>query len=207
MISTIVAILLHAGLTETEGKIHLAVKTGETGVAPRYASALFELADETGQLDKVARDLRAINNAITDVQDLQRLVRSPVISRREAGAAMGAVLENAKVSALTCNFVGLVASNRRLFALQAMIRAYLDKLSSRRGEVSAEVTSAIKLTKKQIDSIASELKAAVGAKVSVDVQIDPSLIGGLIVKVGSRMIDSSIKTKLSKLKLALKGAA
>ena len=194
-------------LLETEGIIHLAVKTGETGVAPRYASALFELADESGQLDKVARDLRAINTAITDVQDLQRLVRSPVISRREAGAAMGACLENARASELTRNFVGLVASNRRLFALQAMIRAYLDKLSTRRGEVSAEVTSAIKLTKKQTDSIASVLKAAVGAKVSVDVQIDPSLIGGLIVKVGSRMIDSSIKTKLSKLKLALKGAA
>ncbi len=194
-------------LLETEGIIHLAGKTRETGVAPRYASALFELADEAGQLDRVARDLRAINNAIADVQDLQRLVRSPVISRHEAGAAMGAFLENAKASELTCNFVGLVASNRRLFALQAMIRAYLDKLSSRRGEVSAEVTSAIKLTKKQTDTIASELKAAVGAKVSVDVQIDPSLIGGLIVKVGSRMIDSSIKTKLSKLKLALKGAA
>lgn len=192
---------------ETEGIIHLAVKTGETGVAPRYASALFELADESGQLDKVARDLRAINNAITDVQDLQRLVRSPVISRREAGAAMRAFLENAKASELTRNFVGLVASNRRLFALQAMIRAYLDKLSSRRGEVSAEVTSAIKLTKKQTDSIASGLKTAVGSKVSVNVQIDPSLIGGLVVKVGSRMIDSSIKTKLSKLKLALKGAA
>jgi len=183
------------------------VKTGETGVAPRYASALFELADESGQLDKVARDLRAINDAITDVQDLQRLVRSPVISRREAGAAMGVFLENAKANKLTCNFVGLVASNRRLFALQAMIRAYLDKLSARRGEVTAEVTSAIKLTKKQTDSIASGLKTAVGTNVSVNVQIDSSLIGGLVIKMGSRMIDSSVKTKLSKLKLALKGAA
>lgn len=192
---------------ENEGITHLAVKTGETGVAPRYALALFELADESGQLDNVARDLQAINHAITDVQDLQRLVRSPVISRREAGAAMAMFLENAKANELTRNFVGLVASNRRLFALQAMIRAYLDKLSSRRGEVSAEVISAIKLTKKQTDSIASGLKTAVGAKVSVNVQIDPSLIGGLVVKVGSRMIDSSIKTKLSKLKLALKGAA
>jgi len=192
---------------ETEGIVHLAVKTGETGVAPRYASALFELADESGQLDKVARDLRAINDAITDVQDLQRLVRSPVISRREAGAAMGVFLENAKANKLTCNFVGLVASNRRLFALQAMIRAYLDKLSARRGEVTAEVTSAIKLTKKQTDSIASGLKTAVGTNVSVNVQIDSSLIGGLVIKMGSRMIDSSVKTKLSKLKLALKGAA
>ena len=192
---------------ETEGIVHLAVKTGETGVAPRYASALFELADESGQLDKVAQDLRAINDAITDVQDLQRLVRSPVISRREAGAAMGVFLENAKANKLTCNFVGLVASNRRLFALQAMIRAYLDKLSARRGEVTAEVTSAIKLTKKQTDSIASGLKTAVGTNVSVNVQIDSSLIGGLVIKMGSRMIDSSVKTKLSKLKLALKGAA
>lgn len=182
-------------------------RIGETGVAPRYAAALFELADEAGQLDEVAKDLRFINLAIGNIQDLKRLVRSPVVSRREAAAAMEAVLKNANASALTRNFVGLVSANRRLFILQAMIRAFLEKLSSRRGEVAAEVISAIKLTKKQTDAIASSIKTAVGAKVSVNVKIDSSLIGGLIVKVGSRMIDTSMKTKLAKLKLAMKGVA
>jgi len=185
----------------------LAANSGETGVAPRYALALFELADEAKQLDQVADDLRGIDAAIAENDDLQRLVRSPVVSRTDAGAAMAALLEGAKASELTSNFVGLVAANRRLFALQAMIRAYLNELAARRGEVTADVSSAIKLTKKQTDAIAAGLKEAVGAKVAVNVEIDPSLIGGLVVKVGSRMVDSSLKTKLEKMKLAMKGAA
>lgn len=185
----------------------MAANSGETGVAPRYALALFELADEAKQLDEVADDLRGIDAAIAENDDLQRLVRSPVISRAASGAAMAALLETAKATELTRNFVGLVAANRRLFALRAMIQAYLNEFAARRGEVTAEVASAIKLTKKQTDAIAKGLEQAVGAKVAVNVEVDPSLIGGLVVKVGSRMVDSSLKTKLDKMKLAMKGAA
>ena len=117
---------------------------------------------------------------------------------------MAALLETAKASELTRNFVGLVAANRRLFALRAMIKAYLNELAARRGEVTAEVASAIKLTKKQTDAIAKGLKQAVGAKVAVNVEVDPSLIGGLVVKVGSRMVDNSLRTKLNNLKIAMK---
>ena len=185
----------------------LAAKSGETGVAPRYALALFELAEAGKQLDVVADDLRTIDAAIAANNDLQRLVKSPVISRREAGAAMAGVLEKTKATDLTKNFRGLVATNRRLFALSAMIKAYLAKLAAKRGEVTADVVSATKLTKTQTDAIASALKQAMSAKVSVNVEVDPGLIGGLVVKVGSRMVDFSLRTKLEKMKLALKGAA
>jgi F-type H+-transporting ATPase subunit delta len=185
----------------------LAVSSGETGVASRYALALFELADEAKQLDEVADDLRTVDAAIAESGDLQRLVRSPVISRNAAAAAMTAILEKTEARELTRNFIGLVAANRRLFALRAMIRAYLAELAGRRGEVTAEVTSAIPLDDAQTEAIADALRKAVGSKVAVNVHVDPGLIGGLVVRVGSRMVDFSMRTKLEKMKLAMKGAA
>lgn len=185
----------------------MASKAGDTGVAARYALALFELADEQRNLDQVADDLRSLDSMIADSDDLQRLVRNPVVSRADSGRAMSALLESAGADQLTRNFIGLVAANRRLFALQAMIRGYLAELAERRGEVTAEVTSAQQLSPAQTESLEAALRNAVGSKVALSVDVDPALIGGLVVKVGSRMVDSSLKTQLQKMKLAMKGAA
>jgi len=185
----------------------LASKSGDTGVATRYALALFELADEKRKLDEVARDLRALDAMIGDSADLKRLLRNPVVSRAQSGRAMEAILDKSGADELTRNFVGLVAANRRLFALQAMIAAYLAELAQRRGEVSAEVTSARELTDAQAKSLEDALRSAVGGKVTLSLKVNPGLVGGLVVKVGSRMIDSSLKSQLARLKLAMKGAA
>lgn len=178
---------------------------GATGLAGRYATALFELADADKQLDQVAGDLATISQMLGESDDLNRLIRSPVISRDDQNAAMTAVLEAAGVGELTQKFVGLVARNRRLFALPAMIKGYQALLSAVRGESTAEVVSAKELTESQLDAIGKSLKDAMGTSVSVDASVDESLLGGLIVKVGSRMVDSSLKTKLNQLRFAMKG--
>ena len=177
------------------------------GVAGRYAAALFELAEEQKTLDAIAEDAAWIRALLAESQDLRRLVASPVIGREEQGQAIAAVLEKAGVSELTRNFVGVVAKNRRLFALDDMCVAYHELLSSRRGELTAEVTSAQPLTDAQRDALEQQLRTAMGSKVSLDASVDQSLLGGMIVKVGSRMVDSSLKTKLQRLELSLKGAA
>ena len=178
---------------------------GVSGIAGRYAAALFELADERKRLDEVASDLRELKDMIGASADLHRLVMSPVLTRAEQGAAMAALLDKAGASDLTRNFVGLVARNRRLFVLPEMIDAYLATLAARRGEVTADVTAAAKLSEGQMTALAEALRKVVGAKVSIDLSVDPALIGGLVVKVGSRLFDSSLRTKLQKLELAMKG--
>jgi F-type H+-transporting ATPase subunit delta len=188
------------------GVFHLAAQhSGTAGLAARYAAALFELADEAKQLDSVAADLKTVKAMVDGSADLRRLVRSPVLTRADQGKAMAAVLQQAGVSDLVRRFVALVAENRRLFALVDMIDAYLGELARRRGEVTATVTSAVALSEAQIAAVTDALKRAVGGKVAVDLKTDASLIGGLIVKVGSRMIDSSLKSKLQRLQLAMKG--
>jgi F-type H+-transporting ATPase subunit delta len=179
--------------------------TGTAGLAARYAAALFELADEAKQLDSVAADLRTVKAMIEQSGDLRRLVRSPALSRAEQGRALGAVLQQAGSGDIVRRFVGLVAENRRLFALVDMIDAFLAELARRRGEVTAMVTSAQALSEAQVASVTDALKRAVGGKVAVELKTDASLIGGLIVKVGSRMIDSSLKSKLQRLQLSMKG--
>lgn len=179
--------------------------SGATGVAGRYATALFDLAETKKQLDRVAQDLADLGSMIDGSADLNRLIRSPVISREEQGRAMAAVLKKAGMSALTGNFVGVVARNRRLFALPAMIAAYRSLLAARRGEATAEVVSARPLTKKQTEAIGAQLKKAIGTKVAINTKVDEGLLGGLVVKVGSRMIDSSLRTKLQRLRFAMKG--
>jgi F-type H+-transporting ATPase subunit delta len=175
------------------------------GLAERYAAALYELADEGKALDRVADDLRQLSRLLNDSADLTRLIRSPVLGRQEQGRAMQAVLAKAGVDALTAKFIGLVAQNRRLFAIPAMIKAFLATLARRRGEIAAEVTSAQALSPTQADAVMAALRQAVGAKVSVETRVDSSLLGGMVVRVGSRMVDSSLKTKLQKLELAMKG--
>ncbi len=176
-----------------------------SGIAGRYATALFDLAQEQGALDRVADDLRRLQAMIDESGDLRRLLRSPVISRDDQSKAMAALLTRVAVSDLVARFVGLCAANRRLFALSDMILSYRRLLSAHRGEVAAEVTAAAQLSDSQVAEIKRALKAAVGQDVELATKVDAALLGGLVVKVGSRMVDSSIRTKLAKLELALKG--
>ncbi len=180
--------------------------TSVAGLAERYAAALFDLADERKTLDAVASDLTSLRRMIDDSADLRRMIRSPVLRRDEQARAIAAVADRAGLDALTCNFLGLLARNRRLFALPEMIEGFLHILAERRGEVTAQVIAAQELSETQRRSIDERLRKAVGRKVAVDFRIDPSLLGGLIVKVGSRMVDASLKSKLARLALAMKGA-
>ncbi len=181
------------------------VTTGATGLSGRYAAALYELAEADGKLDRVADDLRALGALIAGSADLARLLTSPVLTRKEQTDAMLAVCKKAGTDDLTQRFVGTVAANRRLFVLGGMIKAFLSELSHRRGEATAEVVSAKKLNDSQLSSISDVLKKAVGTKVSVEARVDQSLLGGLVVQVGSRMVDQSLKTQLQQLRLSMKG--
>ena len=178
---------------------------GATGLAGRYAIALYGLADSAKKLDKVAEDLKTLRQMIQESADLRRVISSPVLSRGEQVKAMTALCAKADMDELTGNFVGTVAQNRRLFALEGMIKAFLDELSRSRGEATAQVISAKELSDAQIKAVSDVLKKAVGTKVSVEPLVDESLLGGMIVKVGSRMVDSSLKTKLQQLHLSMKG--
>jgi F-type H+-transporting ATPase subunit delta len=176
-----------------------------TGLAGRYASALFDLAHAEKALDAVAEDLSVLGAMIDESDDLNRLLRSPVISREEQANALLAIIDKAGMNTLTRNFAGVIAQNRRLFTLKNMIGAYQAILASHRGETTAEVVSAKALTDAQMTALNDALKKAVGTKVSVDAKVDPGLLGGLIVKVGSQMVDSSLNTKLQQLRLSMKG--
>ena len=137
--------------------------------------------------------------------DLSRLMRSPVLSREEQGKAVAALAERAGLSRLTCDFLAVVAHNRRLFAVPAMIGAYLAKLAERRGEVTAEVTVAQPMNEARTSALTEQLRRAVGARVVVDIRVDPALLGGMTVKVGSRLVDASLNSRLQRLRLAMKG--
>lgn len=178
-----------------------------TGLGGRYATALFELAHESKVLDPVAADLAALDRMLAESEDLRRLVASPVITRDEQDRAMTAILASMGAHDLTRRVVGLMARKRRLFALADVIRAYRRLLAARRGEVAAEVTSAHALTADQHADLAAALKRALGREVAVETRVDPALIGGLVVQVGSRMIDNSLRTKLQRLQFAMKGIA
>ncbi len=180
--------------------------TSLSGLAGRYALALLDLADDKNELDSVAQDLRDLRGIVAKSEDLRRLIRSPLFTRQQQAQAMAAVLDKAGIGELTRRFVLLVAQNRRLFALTRMIDAYLAELARRRGEVTARVTSASALTEAQHRALDAALRAEVGAKVKIDVKVDPDMIGGLVVRVGSRMIDNSLRGKLQRLQLAMKGA-
>jgi F-type H+-transporting ATPase subunit delta len=179
--------------------------TGVSGVAERYAAALFDIADERRTLDEVASDLRQLRTMLAESVDLSRLVKSPILTRGEQGKAVSALAERAGFEPLVRDFLAVVAKNRRLFAVPAMIEAYLAKLAERRGEVTAEVIAAQPLSETQLALLSDQLRRSVGRRVSVEPRVDPGLIGGMIVKVGSRMVDGSLKSKLQRLQLAMKG--
>lgn len=175
-----------------------------SGVAERYASSLFELALEAGAIDSVGADLDAFQALIHESTDLKRLVVSPIFSADDQFRAISAIVEKAGLTGLTGNFLKVVARNRRLFAVPGIVSAYRMIAARHRGEVSAEVTSAHALTDAQQQDLKVALKGVTGKDVTLSVTVDASILGGLIVKVGSRQIDTSLRTKLSSLKLALK---
>lgn len=173
-------------------------------IAQPYAAALFDLAEEQGHVAAVEADLVTIDKLVTDSEDFARFLRSPVISGEDKAAAMNAILTRANAGTVVANFIKVVAQNGRLFALPTIIAAFRARAATARGEVVAEVTSAAPLSAAQTSSLADTLKNRIGKTVTLRGQVDPSLIGGLIVKVGSQMIDSSLKTKLSAMKIAMK---
>lgn len=177
-----------------------------TGIPGRYATALFELAQERNVLDAVAGDLASLRQLIGESDDLRRLVRSPLYGREAQARAMQAVLEQGGAHDLTRRFVGMLTHNRRLFTLADVARAYAQLLAQHRGEMVAYVTSAHALEGAQLDAIRAEVAAATRANIRVEAAVDPALLGGMVVQVGSRMIDSSLRTKLQRLKFTMKGA-
>ena len=182
----------------------MASSTSTTSVAARYARSLYELAAEAKSVETVEQALDAFEAMIGESDDLKRLIESPVFSADEQAAAMDAIVGKAGLPDLASNFLGVVARNRRLFAVPAMIAAYREIAACERGEVTAEVTTAAELNATQEKQLKAALKEVAGKDVTLHVTVDPSILGGLIVKLGSRQIDTSLKTKLSSLKLALK---
>jgi F-type H+-transporting ATPase subunit delta len=177
-----------------------------SGVAGRYATALFDLARDANSIDAVLADLGRFNALIGESADLKRLVRSPVFSADEQLSALSSVLERAGIGGLAAQFLKLVTRNRRLFAVQDMIRGFRDLVAQHRGETTAEVTVAEAIRDDHIAALRNALKAVSGKDVDLNIKVDPAIIGGLVVKLGSRMIDSSLRTKLNSIKHAMKEA-
>ena len=175
------------------------------GVAGRYASALFDLAKESSKVSEVEGNLVKFQSLLDMSSDLTSMVRSPVISSEDQAKALDAILTKTGIGGLAGNFFKMIAANRRLFAVQDIIKAFRAIAAKDRGEVTAEVTSAVALSDAQTAELKQALKATVGKDVTLNASVDPSLLGGLIVKVGSRMVDSSLRTKLQSLKTQLGG--
>jgi len=177
-----------------------------SGMPGRYALALFELAQESKKIDAVSKDLNQFTALVESSEDLTRLVKSPVFGADEQISAIEAILEKVKITGISANFIKLAAKNRRLFAVLDMVAAYKTLVAQDKGEITAQVTSAEKLSAAQVTKIKTSLKAAVGQDVQLETNIDSEILGGLIVKVGSRMVDNSLRTKLQSMKIAMKGA-
>lgn len=175
-----------------------------SGVAGRYATALFELASEANAIDAVSADLNSFSAMIAEGADLKRLITSPAFSAEEQVAAVKALLSAAGISGIAGNFIAFVASKRRLFALPGMIAGYRALVAEAKGIVSAQVTVAEEPSAKRLDEIRATLKEVAGKDVDVAIKVDPAIIGGLVVKMGSRMVDASLKTKLNSIRLAMK---
>jgi F-type H+-transporting ATPase subunit delta len=183
----------------------VAKETAEGGLAGRYANAVFELAQDQGAVDAVSADLASLRRAMETSPDLRRLVRSPLFDAEDQARALKAILEQMGANALSVKFVLLLAEKRRLFALTQIIAAYEHLVAASRGETEAEVIAARALSDGEITELKSVLKSRLGKEPRLHSKIDPTLLGGLVVKVGSRMIDSSLRTKLDGLRAAMKG--
>jgi F-type H+-transporting ATPase subunit delta len=185
--------------------MNVAKETAEGGLAGRYANALFELAQDQKAVDVVSADLAGLRRAMETSPDLARLVRSPVFSAADHAKALKAILAQMGANELTTKFVLLLAQKRRLSSLTGIIKAFETQVAKSRGETEAEVTAARALSDAEITELKSVLKSKLGKEPRLHAKVDPSLLGGLVVKVGSRMIDSSLRTKLDGLRAAMKG--
>jgi F-type H+-transporting ATPase subunit delta len=177
----------------------------QASLSGRYATALFELARDSKALPKVEASLATVQQALDESADFKALTTSPLIARGPAAKAVAATAAALKLDQTTTNFLGVLAQNRRLSQLPAIIRAFRQLAAAHRGETTAEVTSAHPLDAAQVDALKAQLRTRLGRDVTVDLSVDPSLLGGLVVKIGSQMIDSSIKTRLNSLAHAMKG--
>lgn len=177
-----------------------------SGVSGRYATALFELARDEKSIDAVRADLDKFEVMLNDSADLKRLVRSPVFSADVQSKALVAVLDKAGITGVSANFLKVLTANRRLFAVADVLRAFRALVAKFKGEATADVTVAETLSDKNLDALKTALKSVTGKDVALNVKVDPSIIGGLVVKLGSRMVDSSLRTKLNSIKHAMKEA-
>lgn len=175
-----------------------------TGIAARYATAMFELAQESGALDALEADVATLEAALADSAELRDVIASPIYGRDETAGAIGGVADAMGLNAMTGNTLRLMAQKRRLFVLPALLRQLRERIAAHKGEVTADVVSSKALTKAQAAKLQKALSASVGREVKLNTSVDESLIGGLVVKVGSRMIDTSIRTKLSALQNTMK---
>lgn len=175
-----------------------------SGMAGRYATALFELAQESGALDAVSADLDRFEKLLGDSTDLQRLVRSPMFGAEAQRRALDAILAKASIGGLAARFLDRVAANRRLFAVEQILRAFRARLAQHRGEVRAQVRVAEPLAERHRAALQDALDSVTGKHVAIDVAVDPALLGGLVVKLGSRMLDASLRTKLNALRHVMK---
>ena len=174
-------------------------------LAGRYASALFDLAREQRQIESIANSLEALSQALVDSKDFNELVTSPLVSREEAGKAFDALAPQLGLDPLTANFLGVLARNGRKSQLQSVIRAFRRLAAEHRGETTADVVTARPLNDDQLAALRNQLRARAGRDVNIDATVDPTLLGGIVVKLGSQQIDASIRTKLNRLASAMKG--
>jgi F-type H+-transporting ATPase subunit delta len=177
-----------------------------SGVSGRYATALFELARDENSIDAVKADLDRFAAMLDESADLKRLVRSPVFAAEAQLKALSAVLEKAEITGVSANFLKVLAANRRLFAVSEVIRAFNALVAKFKGEATADVTVAETLSDKNLEALKAALKSVTGKDVTLNMKVDPSIIGGLVLKLGSRMVDSSLRTKLNSIKNAMKEA-
>ncbi|MDE2465183.1 MAG: F0F1 ATP synthase subunit delta [Alphaproteobacteria bacterium] len=177
----------------------------DQGLAGRYATAVFELAQEERAVERVEQDFVALRTMIQESEDLRRLVRAPVFSRDEQTKGMTAILERMDAASLTKRFILTLVRRRRLFVITDVISAFEALLARQRGEVRAKVRSARPLSEDEVGQLKAALRAKLGREARLETQVDPGLLGGLVVQVGSRMIDSSLRSKLNALRVAMRG--
>jgi F-type H+-transporting ATPase subunit delta len=177
----------------------------QASLSGRYATALFELARDAKAIDMVEASLARVRGAIDQSQEFAALIGSPIVSRADAAKAVAAAAEMIDIDDMTVKFLGVLAQNRRLSHLPAIIRAFRTLAADHRGETTAEIISAHPLSEDQVDALKDQLRTRVARDVAIDLSVDPSLLGGLVVKIGSQMIDSSIRTRLNSLAHAMKG--
>ena len=194
------------GIRQLEEIFVAAEDPSVSGVSGRYATALFELARDEKSVDSVKADLDKFDAMVADSADLARLVRSPVFTADEQAKALAAILDKAGISGIAANFLKVLTANRRLFAVADVVRAFRALVAQFKGEATAEVTVAEPLSDANLDALKAALKSVSGKDVDLNVKVDPSIIGGLVVKLGSRMVDSSLRTKLNSIKHAMKEA-